>query len=587
MPAVSVDFDAVGNEPGHAADRKAHLYVIGDTTDRLWHDGFCNDMLTSTERCPYRCAVPEPAALPGNVVPYMCDDPASDTCAAEIAAVDRCCESKWMPNGAKAYQCCVTTAQATTATACRPRRYATGGGTAGFLHVLGAAPEGVLGDCTLARGIPPIRLRSGRSIVRRRTPRATGSRAVSGRSSLEPEGRRATPTDRHVHQSNAQETWNAADARLVLARLASARRRRRNVFASKSEEDAFVASYADGLRAAIRQVRNILDEENVGEKKEWESGPVEELPMAGDNARSPPSATSPVPGGGPNPAPAARPQRIPARARTWIRYPRPANPSCSCPRRIRRCPKRARRAPSSRRTAYRPSSSARRMPPWTRRPGTSSAAPWASARRGSRLRRGGQRRRRRRARAANAAARRFAGRHTHRAHAIQREHGVRHGHQGGEDRAQPRRGCGCHAARVRQRGEGGAGEARGSHVGTRGDEDDEGADASAAAGGVRIPARAERRRPAPRRRSSGSDCVVLRTADAKEAGPSLLGVPSSMRESVERLRRRLNDATAGVGEEMNVPVYRWDERNEGRAYRGWGSTWRTGITRRSRRPWRT
>ena len=28
----------------------------------------------------------EPAALPGNVVPYMCDDPSADTCAAEIAA---------------------------------------------------------------------------------------------------------------------------------------------------------------------------------------------------------------------------------------------------------------------------------------------------------------------------------------------------------------------------------------------------------------------------------------------------------------------------------------------------------------------
>ena len=63
---------------------------------------------------------------------------------------------------------------------------------------------------------------------------------------------------------------------------------------------------------------------------------------------------------------------------------------------------------------------------------------------------------------------------------------------------------------------------------------------------------------------------MLRTADAKEAGPSLLGVPSSMRESVERLRRRLNDATAGGGEEMNVPVYRWDERNEGRAIPGLG-----------------
>ena len=145
-PAVSVDFDAVTHEPGHAADRAAHLYLIGDTTDRLWHDGFCNDMLTSTERCPYRCAMPEPAALPGNVVPYMCDDPSADTCAAETAGNAKCCESKWMPNGAKAYQCCVTTSQATTATACRPRHYATGGGTAGFLHVLGASAEGELGQ---------------------------------------------------------------------------------------------------------------------------------------------------------------------------------------------------------------------------------------------------------------------------------------------------------------------------------------------------------------------------------------------------------------------------------------------------------
>ena len=54
---------------------------------------------------------------------------------------------------------------------------------------------------------------------------------------------------------------------------------------TKSEEDAFVNEYADGLRAAIRQVRNILDEENAGEGKEWESGPVEQIPMAGDNER--------------------------------------------------------------------------------------------------------------------------------------------------------------------------------------------------------------------------------------------------------------------------------------------------------------
>jgi hypothetical protein len=70
--------------------------------------------------------------------------------------------------------------------------------------------------------------------------------------------------------------------------------------------------------------------------------------------------------------------------------------------------------------------------------------------------------------------------------------------------------------------------------------------------------------------NSGSDCVVLRTADAEETGPSLLGVPSNVRESVQRLRRRLNDATMGIGEEMNVPVYRWDEHNSGKAIPGLG-----------------
>ena len=47
-------------------------------------------------------------------------------------------------------------------------------------------------------------------------------------------------------------------------------------------------------------------------------------------------------------------------------------------------------------------------------------------------------------------------------------------------------------------------------------------------------------------------------------------MPSNVRESVQRLRRRLNDATIGIGEEMNVPVYRWDEHNSGKAIPGLG-----------------
>mmetsp|Transcript_10478 Transcript_10478/g.40911 ORF Transcript_10478/g.40911 Transcript_10478/m.40911 type:complete len:314 (-) Transcript_10478:1791-2732(-) len=105
---------------------------------------------------------------------------------------------------------------------------------------------------------------------------------------------------------------------------------------------------------------------------------------------SPPSDTSPNPARpgipSPNPSPNPSPKvSSRSRRRTWIRYPRPANPSCSSPRRIRQCPTPSapRRPRNSRRTPrIGPSSSDRRMPPWTRRPGTSSAAPWASARRG-------------------------------------------------------------------------------------------------------------------------------------------------------------------------------------------------------------
>lgn len=591
-PAVSVDFDAVGNEPGHAADRKAHLYVIGDTTDRLWHDGFCNDMLTSTERCPYRCAVPEPAALPGNLVPYMCDDPASDTCAAEIAAVDRCCESKWMPNGAKAYQCCVTTAQATTATACRPRRYATGGGTAGFLHVLGAAPEGVLGDSYFSArdSADPPPLGSFQSYG---SPDATRDRIARGlrafiRWNLR-DGAQPRPIVTSI-QSNAQETWRhaAGRARLVAREIGDVRDgdEQVNVFASKSEEDAFVASYADGLRAAIRQVRNILDEENVGEGKEWESGPVEELPMAGDNARLAAVGYQPqsreAADQNQQPAtqqqqqqPATQQQQLPLVAPHVDEVPAPGEPvvlvSPEDP-----AMSEAERVAAAKKleedTAY-----------WAELQRSADAAMDPASRH---ILRGAVGERAPgdpvSAAAANAAAAAYAAANAGAAAslgAIPTELMRSNGNMGSDTDISAERivlnpGADADAMQRAFANVEKAEQARlaGHYVGTRGDEDDEGADASAAAGASASGAGQSAAAPAPHVAvgNSGSDCVVLRTADAKEAGPSLLGVPSSMRESVERLRRRLNDATAGVGEEMNVPVYRWDERNEGRAIPGLG-----------------
>ena len=111
---------------------------------------------------------------------------------------------------------------------------------------------------------------------------------------------------------------------------------------TKSEEDAFVNEYADGLRAAIRQVRNILDEENAGEGKEWESGPVEQVPMAGDNERLAAVGFQPRleqvqasiqgarPGPGCRPGSPSRsrvPSRVPSSRRTSTKCRLPANQS--------------------------------------------------------------------------------------------------------------------------------------------------------------------------------------------------------------------------------------------------------------------
>ena len=55
-----------------------------------------------------------------------------------------------------------------------------------------------------------------------------------------------------------------------------------------------------------------------------------------------------------------------------------------------------------------------------------------------------------------------------------------------------------------------------------------------------------------RRQHSGSDCVVFRTAHAREV-PEHLRIPPAAAE----LRARLNDVVVRVGAELDVPVYQW------------------------------
>jgi hypothetical protein len=348
---------------------------------------------------------------------------------------------------------------------------------------------------------------------------------------------------------------------------------------TKSEEDAFVNEYADGLRAAIRQVRNILDEENAGEGKEWESGPVEQVPMAGDNERiaavgfqprlqqvqasiqgavpvqgavqgavpvqgavqgavQPPHVDKVPAAGEPIVDPEPRrqmtePERLASDKKLeedkayWAELQRSADAAMD---------------PASRHIL--------RGAVGERNPGDPITAAGANA-------------------AAAAAAYASANAELMRSNGnmgsdsdIKAERIVLN--PGSDQDAMARAFANVEKAEQAK--------LAGHYVGATGDSDEVAqtvSDSVASEGSQQTVSAAA---PAAHVAvgNSGSDCVVLRTADAEETGPSLLGVPSNVRESVKRLRRRLNDATIGIGEEMNVPVYRWDEHNSGKAIPGLG-----------------
>ena len=349
---------------------------------------------------------------------------------------------------------------------------------------------------------------------------------------------------------------------------------------TKSEEDAFVNEYADGLRAAIRQVRNILDEENAGEGKEWESGPVEQVPMAGDNERiaavgfqprlqqvqasiqgavpvqgavqgavQPPHVDKVPAAGEPIVDPEPRrqmtePERLASDKKLeedkayWAELQRSADAAMD---------------PASRHILRGAVGERNPGDPITAAAANAAAAAAAYA-------------------SANAGAAASLG-------AIPTELMRSNGNMGSDSDIKAERivlnpGSDQDAmarafANVEK-----AEQAKlaGHYVGATGDSDEVAqtvSDSVASEGSQQTVSAAA---PAAHVAvgNSGSDCVVLRTADAEETGPSLLGVPSNVRESVKRLRRRLNDATIGIGEEMNVPVYRWDEHNSGKAIPGLG-----------------
>ena len=360
---------------------------------------------------------------------------------------------------------------------------------------------------------------------------------------------------------------------------------------TKSEEDALVNEYADGLRAAIRQVRNILDEENAGEGKEWESGPVEQIPMAGDNERlaavgfqprleqvqASIQGAVPVQGAVQGAVPVQGAVQGAVQPPHVDKVPAPGEPIVDPePQRQMTEPERlasdkkleedkaywaelqrsadAAMDPASRHILRGAVGERNPGDPITAASANAAAAAAAYA-------------------SANAAAAASLG-------AIPTELMRSNGNMGSDSDIKAERivlnpGSDQDAmarafANVEK-----AEQAKlaGHYVGATGDVDDvvaRAGDSAVASEGSQQTVSAAAPAAHVAVGNSGSDCVVLRTADAEETGPSLLGVPSNVRESVQRLRRRLNDATMGIGEEMNVPVYRWDEHNSGKAIPGLG-----------------
>ena len=84
-------------------------------------------MLPEAERCPYRCSMPEPSNMPGNIVPFMCASAADPTCAAHTSGTSACCEATARADLIRGEasviggKCCVEQTESSTAMACRPR----------------------------------------------------------------------------------------------------------------------------------------------------------------------------------------------------------------------------------------------------------------------------------------------------------------------------------------------------------------------------------------------------------------------------------------------------------------------------------
>mmetsp|Transcript_9903 Transcript_9903/g.24396 ORF Transcript_9903/g.24396 Transcript_9903/m.24396 type:complete len:430 (-) Transcript_9903:872-2161(-) len=127
---VAHPFDKPSDAP-RSEDAGAHLFIVGDSTNKLLHTSFCNQDLPAEEQCAYVCPTPNPEQYPITVMPFMAGY--EEICPDCDAKGTPCCS---LDNS----QCCVDLTTIRTAIACRPRSYTSGAGSVGFLMVVGSHP---------------------------------------------------------------------------------------------------------------------------------------------------------------------------------------------------------------------------------------------------------------------------------------------------------------------------------------------------------------------------------------------------------------------------------------------------------------
>ena len=118
-PAIKINKPRATQRRQATDTGSAHVLLLGDSTDKLWHMGFCNAVLPSSSRCsrPHVCTNPTASFLPNNMGPLVCGN-GDDRCER-----DSCYQ--YDNNDTKSHSGVITNCWATdnevrTAAACKP-----------------------------------------------------------------------------------------------------------------------------------------------------------------------------------------------------------------------------------------------------------------------------------------------------------------------------------------------------------------------------------------------------------------------------------------------------------------------------------